>query len=209
MNLSEWLDEVMPAIAGAEVGFVQRHILYGAIDFCKMSLAWNEDAAPINIVVDTAAYNLVSPITNTEIVEVMELYVDSEIVTPSTWREITDNYADAKTLTGSAIHYVQNYAEKLTLFKIPNAAITGGLTYKVAIKPTRIATVINDSIGSRYYDAIADAAKARLFEIPSKPWSDGQASLFYKSKFEAAAQAARDEIVSGLGRGSVRTKIYY
>lgn len=209
MNLSEWLDELMPAISGAEVALVQRHIILGAIDFCEMSWVWHKDAVPLNIVVDQSKYNLVSPVANTEIVQVLVVYVDNENVEVSSWNVLNANYAKAKTLKGYAIAYVQDYVEELTLFQIPDVAITNGLAYKVAMRPTRNATTIDDSIGKRYFDGIADAAKARLFEIPNKPWSDGQAAVFYKQKSEEAARAAKDEVLSGLGRGARRTKTLF
>jgi hypothetical protein len=208
MNLSEWLDEIMPTFGGAEVPFVQRHIIAGAIDFCEQSWAWHQDADAQDVIVDQSKYTLVSPEDDTEIVKVLRVYVDNKPIDVSSWDVIESNYALAKTLTGNAISYVQDYADDLTLFKIPDLGITDGLTYHVALRPVRNATVINDSVGSNYYDAIADAIKARLYEIPKKPWSDGAAAVFHKSKFETAAISAKNEMIGGLGRGVSRVKLW-
>ena len=63
---------------------------------------------------------------------------------------------------------------------------------------------MNDSIGKKYFEAIANGAKARLYEIPNKPWTDAALSGFHRNKSEMMASRARDDAASGYGRGPKR-----
>lgn len=207
VNFDYWLDDIAPSMNGAEIPFIIRQIREAAIMFCDASWAWTLDALPINIIANDATYALVSPINHAEITKVIHAYVDGEEICNTSWTQLSREHSKHATKTGSVKSFVQDYVEQVRLFPIPDAA--GVLTYKVALRPSRIAAGMDGSVGKRYFDAISDGAKARMYEIPNKPWSDGQASVFHKNKFESACQKAKDEVISGLGRRALRTVSYY
>lgn len=208
MNLTEWLDEIMPSVSGITVALASRHIIGGVIDFCNMSLVLTEELAPIDVVADTASYSLAPVTANTEIAQVLEVYVNNCWIPVTNWTKVNSDYSNAKVRTGDAIGYIQAREDVLTLFPIPRIAYTDGLKVKVALRPIRTATEIEDAIGARYFDAIADAIFARIYKIPSKPWSDGQAAVFYENKAKTKAQIAKDEVTLGMGRSRRRTRIF-
>lgn len=202
INYDYFLDDIMPDIVGAEVPFVMRHIRNAAIEFCERSWAWHLEALPIQLQANKAYYNLLPPVMDDsqEICQVIWVMVNEKIITPLTNQ-------DKLSLSGDPEHYLQDYTEQITLLPTPSNAVA--MRYEVALRPSRTSEGLNGSVGKRYFEAICNGAKAKLFEIPNKPWSDGQNSVFHRSKFEDAAAMAKDEVLSGLGRGPRRTKLVY
>lgn len=209
ISFDYWLDDVVPTVGGAEISLVMLHIRNAAIRFCEQSWAWQIDGLPINIVANDGTYDLVSTVTTTEIVKIVSVDVNAYPLTVKSRASIRLAYQDADTKKGSPKFYWQDYVEKLTLFPIPDTALVAGLTYRMALRPSRVAAGMTDSVAKRYFDAISDAAKASLFEMPNKPWSDGQAAVFFRNRFENAAIMAKNEVMFGLGRGPMRTVSHF
>ena len=199
-----WLDDVMPNIAGAEVEFVLKHIRDAAIAFCEQSLAWRVDALPANVIVDQRQYQIDSPWDDTEIVQVMQVFYDDRELLVASNSGLSQRNINFKTQADTPRNYVQEYAEKISLYPLPNSNLTDGLTCQIALRPSRFAIGMNDSIGKKYFEAIANGAKARLYEIPNKPWTDAALSGFHRNKSEMMAIRARDDVASGYGRGPKR-----
>lgn len=204
-----WLDDVLPSITGGEVDLIMKHIRDAAIDFCERSYVWRVDGLPITVIADQRQYTLLSPVEEAEIVRVEQVFISGKEITVASISGLSQQNINFMTGKGNSRCYVQEYTDKLGLYPMPSTQILGGLTYKVSLRPSRVAEGMNDSVGKRYFEAIAHGAKARLFEIPSKPWSDAQLSTYHRAKFEMMARQAKDEVSSGLGRGSKRVVSHY
>lgn len=209
VNFDYWYDDVMPSVKGAESDIILHHIRGAAIDFCEQSLAWRFDALPINVIANQRQYMLDIPFEGAEIVQVLHAYIGNKEIAVTSTSALAQRNINFLSMKGLPNSYIQEYTERMSLYPLPNSNIAGGLTYKVALRPSRIADGMYDSIGKKYFEAIAHGTKARLFEIPSKPWSDLSLSAYHRSKFEMVVRHARDEAVSGYGRGAKRVVSHY
>src|SRR5438270_592569 len=63
-----------------------------------------------------------------------------------------------------------------------------------------------DWIFSRYLDALAAGAKARLMLMQAKPWSNAGQAADYRSQFDAEVANARAEATTALTRAATRTR---
>jgi hypothetical protein len=61
----------------------------------------------------------------------------------------------------------------------------------VALAPTRKSTGIETFIYDLYSEGIAAGAKARLMAMPSKPFTDLNASMMYRAQFSAVISDAK------------------
>lgn len=204
LNWDYWLDEIMPSMTGLEIQFAIKHIRGAAIDFCEQSYAWRFDPIAININANQRQYSLSASFDDTEIVRVEQVFVSGKQITVTSMSGLAQHNINFINVKGTPTQYTQEFTERISLYPLPDKGIVGGLTYKISLRPSRIADGMHDSIGKRYFDAIAHGAKARLLEIPSKPWSDPNLAAYHRAKFDMVVARARDEVSSGYGRGAKR-----
>lgn len=209
VNFDYWLDDVLPCMTGQEIELAIKHIRGAAIDFCEHSLAWRLDALPIDVIADQRQYMLVSPYDDTEIVQVLHAYLNYKELPVNSTSALAQRNINFLSQQGTPTCYVQEFTERMSLYPMPNSNFSASLTYKVALRPSRVANGMHDSIGKKYFEAIAHGAKARLYEMPGKPWTDGNLSIYHRAKFDMIATRARDEAASGYGRGVKRVVSHY
>lgn len=208
VNFNYWFEELVSAVNGAETDLLFQQIRSAAIEFCNLSEAWRMDNLPVDIEQGTREYAIEAPISGTEIVKIVQVLVNGCAVHPTSWAALIDQSPAAMNHQGNIKAYVQEYANKVALYPIPNTDIVGGLVCKSAVRPTRIANGMDEEVGKRNFDAILSGAKSRLYLIPGKPWSDGAAGVYHKKLMEEAAQKARTEVNVGHGRVALRTKVW-
>lgn len=85
----------------------------------------------------------------------------------------------------------------------PNA--TGALRILCALKPTRASTSFPTWIYERYVNVIAHGAKAKLMEVPKKPYSDPQLAGYHMGKFHDGVSEARLRSAKSATRAPLRT----
>ena len=202
-----WYDEVLPEIPGVLQTMALNHIRRAAIEFCERSQAWVVDQAAISVVAEQSSYAWTPP-TNTEVVKPRAVWLEKIELPAKTPGECSAIYGDYMQATGSPKCFTQDEPATFILVPQPTAAITDGITAKLAIKPTPSATGIDTIIFNRYYDGIAAGAKWRLLKMPKKPWTDKEAAAEYKATFDAAiAKALLETSKSFAGaRGRVRAQ---
>jgi hypothetical protein len=208
VNWDYWLEELMIAVNGAERELLNHQTRAAAIEFCNLSEAWRLDNLPIDIEQGKRAYVIEPPLSDTEIHKIVEVSIEGRKINPTSWAQVIDSSPSNLNFEGTARCYVSEYTDKIEVHPIPNADITNGLVCKSAIRPTRIAEGMNAEVGKRYFDAILNGAKARLYLIPNKPWSDGAAAMLHKKLMTDAAASARREVNTGHGRVALRTTLH-
>lgn len=207
VNWDYFYPEVFVTVGGAEVELIHHYIREAAIAFCELSEAWKLDILPIDVETGKKRYQLVAPLSDTEIVRVLHTKYNGNFINVMTYAEIAANNLD-DTASGNPCGYYQDLPDNLDLYPVPQSDIAMALECKVAIRPSRTANGIEAEIGKRYFNAIANGAKAMLFALPSKPWTDGAAFAFYNKLMIDAAAKAKNESSRGLGRGTLRTKLH-
>jgi hypothetical protein len=162
-------------VAGVPEPVAVNVIRKAAIEFCDRSRAWVVDHDPIDLVAGEATYQF-SPNNGTVVVRVEEAWVNGLDITATTRLDV-QRHINWTSLTGTATQYLQENTEEIILFPKPIAALAAGLTMKVSLKPSRKSTGLEGWLVEKYLDDIIHGALWKLFEMPSKPWSDGNSAL--------------------------------
>lgn len=206
---SAWNDDVLTDIPGATQGFVQHHIKLAAIEFCKMSWVWLFDQAVIPVVAGTASYPWSGMPANTAVARVLQVWIDKKQIFPKTRNELSDRYGDYMQAEGPSAYFIADLPSKIILVPKPSSAITNGITAKLAIAPNRAAAGIETELFERYFDAVSQGTKARIFGIKRKPWTDMDKSLEQRALFEAAIAEAKTTVIRSYAGARLRNRAQF
>lgn len=77
---------------------------------------------------------------------------------------------------------------------------------RVALRPTKTATQVEDDLINYWTDPIVDGAMARILAIPDQPFSDPNKAMMMRASAARATHNARIEGNYGRVRGSMRVK---
>lgn len=207
MLYTAWYDDVLVDVTGCQPDLALKHIKQAVIDFCDKSLALVKDLEEIIAAPGYSTYTLVSPSPNIyDLAQIMNVYIDGKKIDVITRDDLVEKYGDVSNTSGTPKFFYQETLDEIILFPTPDTACVIGI--KAAIKPTSTNTEIDDWIGIKFFDGIAHGAKARLFEIPKKPWSDLALSSYHAAKFDSVVYSARNFKSSGMARGPSRVKVW-
>lgn len=187
---AKWFDEVLPDLPGCPANVAENAIKNAAIDFCERSFVYIIDHDPIDAVQDQGEYDW-SPGAGLKVVRAETVWYDGKPIAAKTRDEIAGMNAYWPDWEGTPLYYMQEKLEKLIVVPRPTEALTDAIKAKVAVKPSRSATSIDDAIWEKYLKPIASGAKADLFAMKRKPWTDAQLAVFHKGLFDEAIDKAR------------------
>ena len=209
--MTSWYDELLPDMPGLDTPIGLNRIRAAVIDFCQRARCWVIDGAAITSVANTAVYALpASTVASTEDVGVIRVtYNNGTQVTelaPISRARAAAKYGDAwMTYAGDPLYFLQDDPSSVRLLPVPSTGLANALVISIAIKPIRTATVVPDWFFSNYFETIAKGAKARLFAVPKKPWTDLALSQHYQSQFESdILQASSDRSAGDFGKYRLR-----
>jgi hypothetical protein len=198
-------DEVLPEFPALVQAMALNAIKQAAIEFCDRAWVWVVDQGPIAVAPQANTYDWEPP-TGTEAARPIRVWLNKMPLTPKTAGELSELYGDYMQALGNPSFFVQDRPDQLIIVPAPTMIPAVGITAKLAVRPTQAATGLETWIMNKYRDAIAHGAKARLFRIPKKPWTDAAAAQGYHSMFEAAVAKAQLDAVRGFAGAKARTK---
>lgn len=198
-----FLDYVLPHVPGATQEMALQEIKNTIIDFCEKSLILQTDLDPITTIPNISDYDFEPP-NDRLVVKIMKMWFKGVNMDPRALDEIYTPSA-FNTRSGALVErsdpriYYQKDARTFSVYPIPNVKDVSAITLRVALKPTRSATTIDDLIYEEYAETIGNGAITRLALSPDKPYtSPGMASArnaLYISGLNVARQRAQDGYV--------------
>lgn len=216
-----FLNEVMPDVPSCSKAIAVNAIRNAAIEFCQKSLVWVETLDPVNIVANVDVYDLDGMPNGSVIERVLNLFYLGRKLAQRNLDEVNAKRqlaaaSIAANVQGIATEYIapsvtmyaQSSPKQIILFGNPTASAIGALAMDVALVPSRTSTGIDSAITDRYLDGLVSGAKARLMQIPKKPWSDANLASYHKGEFNSAVDSATIDVARGFGRAPIRTKLY-
>lgn len=205
----KWYDEVLPDVPGCPQAVAKNAIRNAAIAFCEQSWVYRVDHDPINGVASDGTYAYVPP-AGYKVAMPLTVWYDGNQLLPKTTGDLERLWMNWPTMTGTRpLYFLQEALEVLTVVPMPLASLAGAITLKVALKPSRGATGIDDTIWEKYLEEIAMGAKARLFAIKKKPWSDPARAVKYEQDFSQAIGKAKLAADRNFVRGVHRVRAHY
>lgn len=210
-NHSDFLDYVLPHVPGCTNEMALLEIKNTIIDFCEKSLILQEDHDPVTAIANIMDYDLEPP-KDRLVVKIMSAWfkgnpldpiAPDEVHTPS----IYNQRSGALVNKGDPRQYLQKDARTFSVYPIPQKTDAQSITMRVALKPTRSATTIDDLIYEEYAETVGRGAVSRLAISPGKPYSDEKLAAVSNALYLAGLNVARDRAQKGYVRSSKQVKL--
>jgi hypothetical protein len=191
-------------------GFVaERQYIRALRQLCEEARVWRiEDTMSTVADAPNLLLTAIFP-NNTELVDVLSIkpVEGGSSVKPKTQAYLDLNESDWRDQTGQyATWYMLASNNTIRLVPTPSEVVTYYI--RAAIKPTFSATTISDIVVNKYEELLIHGAKAYLFMVPRKPWTDLQLAQYHQAAFLAGIPGARSEAADEFQTGVAR-KVKY
>jgi hypothetical protein len=183
-KLSDFYGRVAPYALGVPDSLMEQAVRDACIEFCSTTLLMQQMLDPITVVEGTVEYELSSPVTDTVVTMVSEVWHGTrKLELP-----IVDNIypvgafdvTQADSANSLSWYYHIEPTQILRVFPKPTAAATTyTLTVRAALKPTRTAQTVPDVLYDEWAEAIAASALSKILMLPGQSFSDPKAATFY------------------------------
>lgn len=206
-----FLDYVLPQVPGATNEMALLEIKNTIIDFCEKSLILQTDLDPITTIPNISEYDLEPP-SERLVVQIMKMWFKGVNLDPRALDEIYTPSA-FNTRSGALVEksdprfYYQKDARTFSVYPIPNVRDVASITLRVALKPTRSATTIDDLIYEEYAETIGHGAITRLALSPDKPYTNPNMAAARNALYLAGLNIARQRAQKGYVRASKQVRI--
>ncbi len=208
ISIEEFLPRVIPYATGCDDFTASRAILDTAIDFCKRTLAIEEEVTTavdaendvpelIFLSADMVPYYLVEAKWDGLPIGIKTID-DMNASTPD-W----ERYGNG---TPSAVITPASRPGEVRLFQKPSKAGTLKITY--AMMPERNAETVSEELFNLWVDAIAAGTLERLLRMPKRNWTDMEGSAFYRNSFKEQVSSARVEVMDRMGRSDSHVQLF-
>lgn len=207
-NFTALYDDVMPVVAGAPLVLAQQEIRAASIEFFARSLTHQAAMTPIASVIGQADYTIVNPVASTVIEQVLEVTYNggAPLRFVRRLRDLNAAYGPTwATLSAVAPDYVfvNPQCTSVKLIKKPTSVIAGAINILAALKPLHTSTTIaDDDLYQQHRLTISEGAKARLFAMPKKPWTNPDLANRCLALFNLGVEAARVRTMAGQGQNT-------
>jgi len=211
-SYEDFFPYVMTEVIGAPEPVVVQAIRNACIEFCEKSLILTRDHDPLTIVSGIVDYDLEPP-TGYLVVKVQKAWLENNQIDPlapdvikdaSVYNRLFSSY-QSQASTPSA--FLQKDARSISIWPVPDKQYKNGLTMRVALKPTRASTSIEDEVFEDYAEAIAHGAIYRLQASVGKAYTNPEMAAVNKGLFEQAINVARQRATHGHVRSNLSVKM--
>ena len=160
-------DWILPDVRGFEKPLVDQKILEAAREFCSTTRCWRETLDPIITVANEPQYEI-EGLDQAALLEVVHAELDGMDITPA---RAKDYRARERAETGTPSSRLAFYGDVIVLHPTPTQS-GSVVTVEAYLTPSNKATQLPSFVADAYPETIARGAKAYLYEMSSKPWSD-------------------------------------
>jgi hypothetical protein len=147
------------------------------------------------------------------IVKIMKMWFKDQEMAAVMPDNVTDPTLYNKNYDGAIVNksvptvYFQKDERTFTISPASLNTERSGITMRVALKPTRSSTTVEDVLLEDYADIIGAGALARLQYQTGKPYSDAKSATINQVKFEKGMNVARQRANRGYVRSDLRVRI--
>lgn len=202
--MAEWRDflpETMRLCPTAPRVVALTQIKEACIDFFQRSRCWRVDLAPVLVPTSTQTFAPVPP-AQTEVVDIMSAQWDGRPITIKSRQELDDEWTGWRGLLPSERPQLLSLQNERTMRLIPMNTAAGTLDVYAAIKPSRMASGIDDIQFSEHLETIAMGAAFRLLMMPDKAWTNFELAAERRDAFRDGIRKARNLAKRGYARSN-------
>jgi hypothetical protein len=208
-SLDEFLPYVLTDVPGCSDEVALSAIMSAAIEFCEKSLVLQSDHDPVNVVTGKSDYDL-GPPTGMLVCKVMKAWYMGSVLSPTAPDDMDDPTIYNRAVGnggGTPSNYIQKDARTISLWRTPTVDAAKALTMRVALKPARLATSVDDVLFEDWADVISCGAKASLQITPQKTFSNPQMAAFNQGAFVAGINRAMTRANKGNTRANLSVRM--
>lgn len=211
VSYEQFLPEVLPEVPGCTDMLAVKAIRNACIEFCELSLLLQRDHDPVSVSALVGDYDFEPP-TGTLVTKVMSAWfrgsklqtaVPDRVDVASIFNPL---YSGAEVSKGTPTHLIQKDERTFTVWPVPETAEAQAITMRVALKPTRGSTTVEDVLYEDWAEVIAYGAKARLMAVSTYPFSNPEMASNQYVLFRQGITKAKSRALKGHGRGSLRVR---
>lgn len=212
--LTNWYDKVLIDMPGCPENVALDKIRDAAIEWCARSWAHNRWLDPMPVTANVAEIEFADYFSEDYQVLVSEVlegrYAGHTYLPYKAPDALKELYCgDYTTRTGTPEVLTQERMSAVRLVPVPGQSLANGLKLRVAFKPKRAATQVNDELWEHYAEDIAAGAIAKLQKMTKKPWTNPQAGQAAQLDFQGRAAAVKTRVQRGFGRARRQTRGSY
>lgn len=208
----DFFPNVLYDVQGAPEPVVINAIRNACIEFCEKSLVLTRDHDPITVIQGIVDYDLEPP-GGYLVVKVQKAWLEHNPLTPlapdivkdaAVYNRLFSSYEAGNSTPRS---YLQKDERTISVWPAPEKKYPNGLTLRVALKPTRASTEIEDVILEDYAETIAFGALARLMSSPGKAYTNLEMAAANQGRFLTGINVARSRALHGHVRSDLSVKM--
>lgn len=208
----KFFPNILPEVPGAAETIVENAVRNSVIEFCEKSLILQRDHDPITLVEGLVDYDL-DPPTGYLCVKVMKAWLENNPLDPmapdfvreaAVYNRLFSSYQSANSTPRA---YLQKDERTISVWSPPEKKYPNGLTLRVALKPTRASSEVEDLIFEDYAETIASGALSRLMMSAGKPYTNIEMAAVHKGLFQQGINMARQRATHGHVRSNLSVKL--
>ena len=190
ISYTAFTPDIIPVVPGCPDFTIESAVRDAAIEFCAKSEVHRVDLDPATVVAGQYEYEFETP-KQTTTHSVKSVTLDGCTLKAKTRKALEQMLPNWRTERSTPLYYTTVSPRLLYIAPVPQNKVSLGLRIQVALKPTRISTVIDGDIFEDYAETIRYCAIAKLLRIPRKDWTDPRSSQEYYALYQMGLEEAR------------------
>ena len=202
-------------VVGCPIPLIVQHVRDAAIRVCERALVWRYDQGAFALTPGIYHYAFLKP-EDTRVHAVMLATMNGSPLEILTLDDATKLYPDWPVVSTTPAAIEENGSEPRSVTQIdaqnfvvlpaPDAAQSYSVRMVYALKPSRSALEMDESVFDEYETAILHGALQTLFAIPAVQWSDKAMTTYHAKQFMFTLNEARAQANLGVFRGSLSVR---
>jgi hypothetical protein len=211
-SYEDFFPNVLPEVPAAAEVIVANAVRNAVIEFCEKSLILQRDHDPVTLIEGIVDYDLEPP-AGYLVVKVMKAWLENNQLDPlapdfvrdaSVYNRLFSSY---QSVNNTPSKYLQKDERTISVWNPPDKKYPNGLTMRVALKPTRASSEVEDVVFEDYAEVIASGALSRLMMSAGKPYTNVEMAAVHKGLFQQGINLARSRALHGQVRSDLSVKL--
>ena len=206
-SVSAFRTRIAPRVPGCSDALIDQAVLDACIDFCERSLVVKRMldsfvTKPLQAIYDLYGAN------QQGVAQIMRVWVDSTEITPLDEDAISTPFGFVSSVPGQSNpgstprFFNETEPNSISLYPTPDKVYT--LNMRVALKPMRSATQVEDQLFEDWVEVVMDGAFARLFAMPAQEFTSPALTKYHAVQYEVGVNAAMLQARRGNTRAQSR-----
>lgn len=208
-SVDVFLSRLMPSVIGCPDALARQAILDSAIEFCEETQVIQVISEPQDVTAEVGVYDLDLP-AGQGVVTTLKVWYGTTLLGPTPIAQVNNILAyvgsagNQSPVLGTPTSFFEFSPTVIGLYPIPDVSGVGMFSARVATKPLRTATVLDDILYQDWVEAIVAGARQRIHAMPEQFFSSDAKAAQALAQFRSLVNRAK----SAGARGRVASSLY-